>query len=99
MLYAELFYFLQKEYLSSIDEDFCGASPNVGIGGRYYLTATSNFTSNDLVLSAIGVFTYHNKTIAAMGTTDGQIVKVSRYLFIYSFIIHLLIGSGIMFLI
>lgn len=61
-----------------IDEEFCGQPTNVGIGSRYPLTATANFTSEDHIASALGVVIYKDKVIAVMGTQQGHVIKVGK---------------------
>ena len=60
------------------NEDFCGAPKNVGIGSRYPMQANANITRDHGLATALGIINYQGKTIAVVGTDDGQVMKVSR---------------------
>ena len=64
-----------------IDDEFCGWPVNVGIGGRYPLAAESSAvldkTVGGHIPTSLGVVVYDNYTTLLVGTTDGQLLKVS----------------------
>jgi len=63
-----------------INDDFCGWSVNVGVGGRYPLAAESSAVldaSDDRhVPTSLGVIIYENATTLLVGTAAGQLLKV-----------------------
>lgn len=59
-----------------VNDDFCGARTNVGIGSRYPLQSTANVTSDEHIATSIGVLEYQSKTIVILGTRAGKVVKV-----------------------
>jgi len=64
-----------------IDDEFCGWSLNVGVGGRYPLAAESSAvllddTPSDVTPTSLGVVIYDNVTTLMVATTAGQLLKV-----------------------
>ena len=62
-----------------IDDEFCGWSVNVGVGGRYPLAAESSAvldTGGRHVPTSLGVVVYNNFTTLLIGTAAGQLLKV-----------------------
>ena len=78
---------LQREVAGRIDDEFCGWSVNVGVGGRYPLAAESTAvldTGTAHVPTSLGVVVYENFTTLLVGTTAGHLLKVSYYVGLYS---------------
>jgi len=67
---------LQREVAGRIDDEFCGWSLNVGIGGRYPLAAESVAVLDSSVPTSLGVVVHDNLTSLIVGTADGKLLKV-----------------------
>lgn len=67
----------QREVAGRIDDEFCGWSLNVGVGGRYPLAAESSAVLDAHVPTSLGVVVYENSTTLLVGTAAGHLLKVS----------------------
>jgi len=70
----------QREVAGLIDDEFCGWSVNIGVGGRYPLAAESSAVldaGGGHVPTSLGVVVYDNFTTLLVGTAAGQLLKVS----------------------
>ena len=78
-LISLLFFTLQVTRVTQINDTFCGAPKNVGIGSRYRLDTNANITSDTDLATTLGIIIDDNtqKTIAVIGTDHGKVVKVS----------------------
>jgi len=69
----------QLEAAGRIDDEFCGWSVNVGVGGRYPLAAESSAvldTGAGHVPTSLDVVVYENSTTLLVATAAGQLLKV-----------------------
>ena len=76
-------YVFQREVALGIDDQFCGWSVNVGVGGRYPLAAESSAVLDPVtrhVPTSLGVVIHENVTTLLVATTAGQLLKVSIYI-------------------
>ena len=64
-------------------EDFCGAPIYVGIGSRYPMQANANISNDRVLATSLGIVNYEGKTIAVVGTDDGQVMKVCTVLLLF----------------
>ena len=72
----------QREVAGRIDDEFCGSSINVGVGGRYPLAAESSAVLDTLSghePTSLGVVVYNNATTLLVCTAAGQLLKVSFF--------------------
>ena len=60
----------------NIDGKFCGHPLNVGMGSRYPMHSDPLFKGYSDPITAIRVLVINNKTVAALGTERGVLMKV-----------------------
>ena len=59
-----------------MNDTFCGRVTNVGIGGRFPMAAEANLTTEDKLITGLGVLVHLKKTILIAGTDKGTLIKV-----------------------